>query len=69
MAEGKPEREPRWATRLEGMAYGKIGATTMNALMHDGKITAKKRGNTVIVDLNSIDDYYADLPDVKSAKI
>ena len=60
----KKERQPRWASRLEAMAYGRIGSTTMNALMHSKKILAKKLGNRVIVDLNSVDDYIAALPHV-----
>ena len=60
----KKERQPRWASRLEAMAYGRIGSTTMNALMHSKKILAKKLGNKVIVDLNSVDDYIAALPHV-----
>ena len=57
-------RQPRWATRQEAMAYGKIGATKMNELMQGGRIVAKKDGNKVIVDLNSIDDHYDALPQV-----
>lgn len=60
----KKERQPRWASRLEAMAYGRVGSTTMNALMHSKKILAKKLGNRVIVDLNSVDDYIAALPHV-----
>ena len=60
----KKERQPRWASRLEAMAYGRVGSTTMNALMHSKKILAKKLGNKVIVDLNSVDDYIAALPHV-----
>jgi hypothetical protein len=59
-------RQRRWATRQEAMAYGKIGSTLMNELLQGGKLFAKKQGNKVIVDLNSIDDYYASLPDVAS---
>ena len=60
----KKERQPRWASRLEAMAYGRVGSTTMNALMHSKKILAKKLGNRVIVDLNSVDDYIAARPHV-----
>ena len=56
---------PRWAPRLKAMQYGgAIGVTHMNKLMQTGKITAKKDGKKVIVDLNSIDQYYAALPNV-----
>jgi hypothetical protein len=57
-------RQPRWASRAEAMVYGKASATTLNELMQQGLIVAKKRGATVIVDLNSFDDYYAGLPEV-----
>jgi hypothetical protein len=49
-------RTPRWATRTEAMTYAKVGATTMNELMHSHRIFAKKLGNKVLVDLNSVDD-------------
>jgi len=62
------ERQRRWATRQEAMAYAKLGSTMMNELMHSRRIFAKKLGNKVVVDLNSIDDYYAALPDVASEK-
>lgn len=56
---------PRWAPRLKAMKYGgEIGVTHMNKLMQTGKIRAKKDGKKVIVDLNSIDQYYAALPNV-----
>jgi hypothetical protein len=58
------ERQRRWATRQEAMAYAKIGSTMMNELMHSRRIFAKKLGNKVVVDLNSIDDYFDGLPDV-----
>ena len=57
-------RIPRWATRSEAMTYAKVGATTMNELMHSHRIFAKKLGGKVVVDLNSIDDFYGALPDV-----
>jgi hypothetical protein len=58
------QRTPRWAPRLQGMAYGHLGATKFNELTHAKKIIAKKDGTKVIVDLNSIDDYYDALPEV-----
>jgi hypothetical protein len=61
---GKAKPPPNWGTRKEGMARGRWGSTTMNALMHDGKIRAKKLGKKVIVDLNSVDSYIESLPDV-----
>jgi hypothetical protein len=60
----KRDRQPRWATRQEAMAYARMGATRFNALMQERKIVAKKNGGKVVVNLNSIDDLYASLPDV-----
>jgi hypothetical protein len=59
-----PVRTPRWASRLEAMSYGRFGSTRFNELTHAKKIRAKKAGKTVVVDLNSIDDYLNALPDV-----
>ena len=57
------QRLPRWATRLEAIAYARMGATRFNELMRDKKVIAKKVGVKVLVDLNSIDDHYRSLPD------
>jgi hypothetical protein len=57
-------RQRRWATRQEAMTYGRVGSTLMNELMQSRSIVAKKQGNKVIVDLNSIDDYYDALPQI-----
>lgn len=54
----------RWATRREAMAYAKIGSTTMNGLLQSSSIYAKKLGGKVVVDLNSVDDFYSTLPSV-----
>jgi hypothetical protein len=66
MAERNKDRHPRWGTRTEGMIYAKLGATKMNELLQSGKIVAKKVGGKIIVDLNSIDDLYDGMPDVKA---
>jgi hypothetical protein len=58
------DRPRRWATRQEAMAYARLGATKMNDLMHGRFIFAKKLDGKVLVDLNSIDDFYGALPDV-----
>ena len=47
------DRQPRWATRQEAMAYGRIGSTKFNEMMQSRRIVAKKDGNKVTVDLNS----------------
>jgi hypothetical protein len=63
--EFRDQRKPRrWSTRTEAMAYAKLGSTTMNELMHSRRIIAKKHGNKVLVDLDSLDDYIDALPDV-----
>jgi hypothetical protein len=54
----------RWATRKEAMAYGRIGSTKLNDLMRAGKLRAKKLGRKVLIDLQSMDDLYASLPEV-----
>ncbi len=54
----------RWATRKEAMAYGRIGSTKLNDLMRAGQLRAKKLGVKVLIDLNSVDELYASLPEV-----
>jgi hypothetical protein len=61
-------RPRRWATRQEAMAYARVGATKMNDLMHDRRIFAKKLDGKVVVDLNSIDEFYGALPDVGQSR-
>jgi hypothetical protein len=62
-------QSPRWGTRKEAMVHGRVGATTLNHLMRDGRIRAKKLdGRKVLIDLHSIDRLYAALPDVGSAQ-
>lgn len=64
LTDPRPDRPRRWATRQEAMVYARIGATKMNDLMHGRRIFAKKLDGKVVVDLNSIDDFYGALPDV-----
>ena len=63
------ERQPRWGTRLEAMAHARVGSTMMNEWLHSRRIFARKRGNKVWVDLNSIDDLIASAPDVADAAV
>jgi hypothetical protein len=64
------DRPPhRWATRREAMSYARIGSTKMNELLQEGALLAKKHGRKVIVDLNSIDEFYGALPDVASSSL
>jgi hypothetical protein len=60
----KAKRAPRWGTRLEAMAHGRVGATTMNQWLQGNKLVAKKVGKKVLVDLNSVDDLIESLPNV-----
>jgi hypothetical protein len=59
----KDLRPARWATRLEAMEYSRTGATKFNDLIQRKKIIAKRDGNRVKVDLNSVDDMLRALPD------
>jgi excisionase family DNA binding protein len=54
----------RYATRQEAMSYLNIGSTKMNTLLQGQVIAAKKIGRKVLVDLDSVDSYYAALPNV-----
>ena len=66
--EPQSQRTPRWARRKPAAKYANVGETKFNELMMAKKITAKKDGKMVIVDLNSIDDYYTGLPDVAETR-
>jgi hypothetical protein len=63
MTSPKKDRPPRWATRQGAMEYAKVGSTRLNEWMQARQIIAKKNGVRVIIDLNSIDDMLASLPD------
>jgi len=56
------KRLPRWASRLETMAYARVGSTRMNEWIKAGKVKARKDGAKVIIDLNSVDDLIESLP-------
>jgi hypothetical protein len=59
---------PRWATRREAMSYGRLGSTKFSELVKDRRIVAKKLdGRKLLIDLNSIDEFYAALPEVANA--
>lgn len=70
MSEHQTDPRPRrWATRREAIAYARVGSTTLNCLMRDGRINAKKfNGKKVLIDLNSIDDFYSALPAVGAGR-
>jgi hypothetical protein len=52
----------RLATVKEACAHGKIGETELYDYLHDGTIKAYKRRTSTLVDLNTIDTFYASLP-------
>jgi hypothetical protein len=60
----RQRKNRRWASRTEAMVYGRIGSSKLNELMQARKIVAKNSGVKVLVDLDSMDDYYDALPDV-----
>jgi hypothetical protein len=66
MIEAAASPGKRYASRKEAMAYMRVGSTKMNELMQAGLIAAKKHGVKVIVDLDSVDQYYEALPNVRA---
>jgi hypothetical protein len=58
----------RYASRKEAMAYMRVGSTKLNELMQCQAILAKKDGVKVIVDLDSVDQYYEALPSVGASR-
>jgi hypothetical protein len=61
---------PRRLARVkEACIYGKIGETELYDYLNDGTIKAYKRRSTTLVDLDTIDAFYASLsPYVPRAK-
>jgi hypothetical protein len=58
-----------WPSRKQAVAYARVGATTMNHLMRERRIHAKKLdGKKILVDLNSIDALCAGLPSVGAVR-
>jgi hypothetical protein len=62
MSGKRDPRLPRWVTRTEAMFYSRTGATKFNEMIQEKRIVAKKDGNRIKIDLNSIDDYLEALP-------
>ena len=60
----RPPRIPPMGTAPARDGVWRFWSTKFNELTHAKKILAKKDGAKVIVDLNSIDDYYDSLPEV-----
>lgn len=52
----------RLAKIREACEYARIGKSKLYTLINAGKIDAIKEGRSTLIDLNSIDRYYADLP-------
>jgi len=54
----------RWEKRLAAFEYAKCGRTKGDRLIAAGKFRAKRSDGEVIVDLDSVDAHYDNLPDV-----
>src|SRR5215813_13480959 len=53
----------RWEKRLAAFAYARCGRTKGDRLIATGKFRAKRSDGEVIVDLDSVDTHYDNLPD------
>ena len=58
----------RWEKRLAAFAYAKCGRTKGDRLIATGKFRAKRSSGEVIVDLDSVDAHYDDLPDAAASR-
>jgi len=61
----KVKRRRRWGSRKQAMDEGSIGSTKLNELMMSGRIIAKRLDGKVMVDLDSIQELYEELPTVR----
>lgn len=60
-----PAKEPnkqRLVKIKEACTYAKVSKSRLHELLAAGKIHAYKSGRATLIDLKSIDDYYASLP-------
>jgi hypothetical protein len=59
----------RWAKRIAACKYANLGRTKIDELIAEGHLRAKKEpgGHSapVYIDLDSIDEFFANLPDQK----
>ncbi len=58
----------RLASVREACTYGKFSHTKLYALIHAGRVKAKKFDNRTLIDLDSIDEMFANLPDARPHK-
>jgi hypothetical protein len=57
----------RWEKRLAAFAYAKVGRTKGDRLVNEGNFRAKRSGGDVLIDLDSIDVHYDNLPDAATS--
>jgi hypothetical protein len=58
----RPAGAPRLVTLKEAMRYGRWGRDKLLELISAEKVIAYKDGHTVLVDLDSVDEYQRKLP-------
>jgi hypothetical protein len=63
------KKPKRWERRAKACEYARIGKTKMDQWIAAGHVAAKKEpgghSRMVLVDLNSIDEFYASMPDAR----
>jgi excisionase family DNA binding protein len=59
-------RQRRLVEFKDGCRYGKFGKTKAYELIAEERIRAYKMGGKTMIDLDSVDEYYASLPRVQS---
>jgi excisionase family DNA binding protein len=60
-----PTSGRRFGFVKEACAYGRFSRTTLYRLIGEGRIAAYKRDRTTIIDLDSVDAFYAALPPIQ----
>jgi hypothetical protein len=53
----------RYGTKEDVKRKYRLSEREQYRLLNQGKIKAKKRGNSTLIDLQSVDDHFASLPD------
>jgi excisionase family DNA binding protein len=66
MADNDDNKRRRLVEFKDGCRYGKFGKTKAYELIAQERIRACKMGGKTLIDLDSIDEYYALLPLVES---
>jgi excisionase family DNA binding protein len=57
------QQQRRLAEFKEALAYGKFKKTKAYELIAEKKIKAYKMGHKTMIDLNTVDEYHASLPE------